>query len=64
MRLILPILLSLLLGACATAREEPYGIWEGGMRGPDNEACSVHPNDDGTTDLLPCNRERDNGERR
>jgi hypothetical protein len=48
------LILALALAGCATPPGHPFGIWEGGMRGPTDQACSLRANADGTTTLLAC----------
>lgn len=49
----LSVILCLLLTGCATPPGHPFGIWEGGMRMPDDQACSIQGQE-----LLPCGAQR------
>jgi hypothetical protein len=45
------------LGGCVghvAQKTYPFGVWDGGMRMPTDQACAIRPNANGTTDLTPC----------
>ncbi len=54
MKLVIGFLLVLLAGSgCATPPGHPFGIWQGGMRMPTNQACNMVVNGDDVV-LEPC----------